>query len=281
MRPFSSTTLRAKSRNRSAAATAEESVLEEEEEDDDEELVDKRFTTQRAHERTGRDRLPRDHEITDPLIMVKEHDEVQGPLAPGYVLSRLSKEESLRMVRFYLPADPKQERYKHEYAVAEIVNKREEFEREKERAGKERRKKQAKTKEVEITWNIGEHDLQTKLTQIGKFLAKGNKVEVILGKKRKKGKTKGPTDAEGVLKMVREALDGLGGRETKTCSGEVGEVMRLFVEEKPPKKQESEQQQKADETTGDDAEKPPEGESGAAGKAKGTNAEAETKPTEP
>lgn len=280
MRPFSSTTLQARSRNRGAAASAEESVLEEEE-DDDEELVDKRFTTQKAHERTGRDRLPRDHEITDPLIMVKEHDEVQGPLAPGYVLSRLSKEESLRMVSFYLPADPKQERHEHAYAVAEIVNKRDEFEREKERAGKERRQRQAKTKEVEITWNIGEHDLQTKMTQIGKFLAKGNKVEVILGKKRKKGRAKGPTDAEGVLKMVREALDGLGGRETKTCSGEVGEVMRLFVEEKPAKQPQPEQQQKAGETTGDNAEKPPEGEPGAAHKTEGTNAEAETKPTEP
>lgn len=42
------------------------------------------------------------------------------------------------------------------------------------------RKKQKELKEVRISFNIGEHDLQTKRKQIEKFLTKGHRVRIFM-----------------------------------------------------------------------------------------------------
>jgi translation initiation factor IF-3 len=48
---------------------------------------DKRFTTQQDIDRSGRDRPPQDHEITDPQIMVIDNGATEGPLASSFVLT--------------------------------------------------------------------------------------------------------------------------------------------------------------------------------------------------
>ncbi|KAL6805217.1 hypothetical protein J3E68DRAFT_387904 [Trichoderma sp. SZMC 28012] len=191
---------------------------------------DRRFTTQRDIERSGRDRPPWDHEITDPQIMVIDNGSAEGPLATRYVLTKLEEGESLRMMTPYVPANS-ETGAPAKFAVCKIVNKRDEYERQKQL--KERKKTavaaKAKTKEMELTWAIGGHDLATKLRQMGGFLGKGMKVELMIGKK-KGGRAVEMDEAKDVLKKVQEEIEAQGARETKKAEGQVGGTMRLYLE---------------------------------------------------
>ncbi|KAF5131374.1 Translation initiation factor IF-3 [Metarhizium anisopliae] len=193
---------------------------------------DKRYTTQQDIARSGRDRPPQDHEITDPQIMVIDNGATEGPLATPFVLTRLEPHESLRMVQPYVPADPKNGRPGAQWAVCKIVNKRDEYERQKQL--KEKKKAgvgKPKTKELELTWAIGEHDLATKMRQMGQFLDKGMKVEVLVARK-KGGKQVDGKEADGVVRRIRDEVDKVGGREGKSASGAVGGTYRLYLEGK-------------------------------------------------
>ncbi|KAM0264234.1 hypothetical protein ACHAQJ_000721 [Trichoderma viride] len=199
-------------------------------EDDKDRGFDRRFTTQKDIDRSGRDRPPWDHEITDPQIMVIDNGSAEGPLATRYVLTKLEEGESLRMVTPYVPANS-ENKTPAKFAVCKIVNKREEYERLKQL--KEKKKTavaaKAKTKEMELTWAIGGHDLATKLRQMGGFLSKGMKVELMIGKK-KGGRAVEADEAKDVLKKVKEEIEAQGARETKKPEGQVGGTMRLYLE---------------------------------------------------
>ncbi|EGR49442.1 uncharacterized protein TRIREDRAFT_106640 [Trichoderma reesei QM6a] len=198
--------------------------------DDKDRGYDRRFTTQRDIEKSGRDRPPWDHEITDPQIMVIDNGSAEGPLSTRYVLTKLEPGESLRMVSPYVPAD-EEEGTPARFAVCKIVNKKDEYERQK--ALKERKKVGAaakpKTKEMELTWAIGGHDLATKMRQMGGFLEKGMKVELLVGKK-KGGRAVDADEAKDVLKKVKEEIERVGAREVKKAEGQVGGTMRLYLE---------------------------------------------------
>ncbi|KAL7808793.1 hypothetical protein V8C44DRAFT_153808 [Trichoderma aethiopicum] len=198
--------------------------------DDNDRGYDRRFTTQRDIEKSGRDRPPWDHEITDPQIMVIDNGSAEGPLSTRYVLTKLEAGESLRMVTPYVPAD-EEEGTPARFAVCKIVNKKDEYERQK--ALKERKKVGAaakpKTKEMELTWAIGGHDLATKMRQMGGFLEKGMKVELLVGKK-KGGRAVDAEEAREVLKKVKEEIERVGAREVKKAEGQVGGTMRLYLE---------------------------------------------------
>ncbi|KAG5984145.1 hypothetical protein E4U55_005858 [Claviceps digitariae] len=193
---------------------------------------DRRYTTQEDINRSGRDRPPRDHEITDPLIMVIDNGVTEGPLSTPYVLTKLEDFESLRMLQPYVPANPQDDRPRCQYALCKIVNKTDDYERRKQL----KKKKQAaagtpKTKELELTWSIGQHDLSTKMRQMGGFLAKGFKVEVLMAKK-KGGRKVEEREAEAVVKRLREEVDMNGAREAKPATGEPGGTMRFYLEGK-------------------------------------------------
>ncbi|KAL6897520.1 hypothetical protein GGI43DRAFT_95913 [Trichoderma evansii] len=198
--------------------------------DDKDRGYDRRFTTQKDIERSGRDRPPWDHEITDPQIMVIDNGSAEGPLATRYVLTKLEEGESLRMITPYIPANA-ENNTPAKFAVCKIVNKRDEYERLKQL--KEKKKTavaaKAKTKEMELTWAIGGHDLATKLRQMGGFLNKGMKVELMIGKK-KGGRAVEMDEAKDVLKKVKEEIEAAGARETKKPEGQVGGTMRLYLE---------------------------------------------------
>ncbi|GFP55772.1 translation initiation factor IF-3 [Trichoderma asperellum] len=198
--------------------------------DDKDRGYDRRFTTQKDIERSGRDRPPWDHEITDPQIMVIDNGSAEGPLSTRYVLTKLEEGESLRMITPYVPANA-ENKTPAKYAVCKIVNKRDEYERLKQL--KEKKKTavaaKAKTKEMELTWAIGGHDLATKLRQMGGFLNKGMKVELMIGKK-KGGRAVEVDEAKDVLKKVKEEIEAQGARETKKPEGQVGGTMRLYLE---------------------------------------------------
>ncbi|KAL7785270.1 hypothetical protein V8C37DRAFT_394226 [Trichoderma ceciliae] len=209
---------------------ASASASSENPDDKDQRGYDRRFTTQRDIDRSGRDRPPWDHEITDPQIMVIDNGSAEGPLSTRYVLTKLEAGESLRMIMPYVPASSEDDT-PAQFAVCKIVNKRDEYERQKQL--KERRKTaaaaKAKTKEMELTWAIGGHDLVTKLRQMGGFLSKGMKVELMIGKK-KGGRAVEMDEAKDVLKKVKEEIETQGARETKKPEGQVGGTMRLYLE---------------------------------------------------
>lgn len=198
----------------------------------DEDLgYDRRYTTKESWERSGRDRLPRDHEITDPQIMVLDNGTIEGPLATRYVLTKIAPEESLRMFQPYRPA---KDGKPAEYGVCKIVDKKKEHEKNKE--VREKKKENGgtgkpKTKEMELSWGIGDHDLMTKLRHLAGFVEKGMKVEIVLGKKRK-GKKTSEEEAKAVVDKVREEIERCGGKEGKPASGDVGGTYRLFVVKK-------------------------------------------------
>ncbi|KAI5461728.1 hypothetical protein BGZ63DRAFT_342839, partial [Mariannaea sp. PMI_226] len=197
---------------------------------DDDRGYDKRYTTKEDIEKSGRDRYPQDHEITDPKIMVLDNGNVDGPLLTRHVLSRLDSSESLRMVNPYIPARPKDGRMA-EYALCKIVNKKDEYLRQRE--AKERRRvakaTSAKVKELELNWAIGENDLQTKMRQLSGFLEKGWRVEIILGKK-KGGRKVEDAEAAQVLSKVKKAIEELGGKEYRDMSGQVNRSLRMYFE---------------------------------------------------
>lgn len=195
--------------------------------------IDRRFTTKKDIARSQRDRMPQDHEITDPRIMVRDNGVVEGPLSTRFVLSKLDASECLRMVKPYVPANPKAEPQPtpEEFALCEVVNKKEEYDRKKEL--KEKKKAAAATKpkrkELEITWSIGEHDLDTKMRQMSGFLEKGWKVDLTIGVK-KRGKPVERKEMDAVVQRVREAAEGVAAREAKPSQGDVGRTLRMYFE---------------------------------------------------
>ncbi|WKT48527.1 Translation initiation factor 3 (IF-3), C-terminal domain superfamily [Fusarium oxysporum f. sp. vasinfectum] len=171
---------------------------------------DRRYTTQEEFEKSGRDRLPQDFEIKDPKIMVLDNGVFDGPLLTKNVLSRLPETDSLRMVTPYIPGDPKKDK-PTQYAICKITT--------------------PKTKEVEMSWAISEHDLGVKTQQLVGFLSKGMKVELILGFKKKGQKRRTSEDtAEEVYTKVNKLVEQLGSREYKPRDGEVGKTMRIYLE---------------------------------------------------
>lgn len=222
-RLFSASTVQLK------AVRAAESTLV----DPDDRGFDRRYMTQQDWVKSGRDRLPQDFEITDPKIMVFDNGNFDGPLLTRNVMSRIDPSESLRMIQPYVPAD-KKENKPVQYAVCKVVNKKEEYERLREKRERARVSKQttAKSKELELSWGIGEHDLSTKLRQLEQFLNKGMKIEIILGYKKKSQKRVDEAAAADVLTKLKKGIEEVGAREYKAQSGEVGRTLRLYVEGK-------------------------------------------------
>ncbi|KAF4470674.1 translation initiation factor if-3 [Fusarium albosuccineum] len=192
---------------------------------------DPRYTTQADFVKSGRDRLPQDHEIKDPRIMVFDNGNYDGPLQTRHVMSRLNESESLRMIQTYVPANPKENK-PVQYAVCKIVNKKDEFERQREARERRRVSKQTatKTKELELSWAISENDLQTKIRQLDQFLGKGMKVDVVMGYKKKTQKRVDEPTAAGVLVKMKKAAEDAGAKEYKPQDGDVGKTMRLYLE---------------------------------------------------
>ncbi|CEJ83964.1 hypothetical protein VHEMI03328 [[Torrubiella] hemipterigena] len=219
---------------RKAAPTIQEQV-EEEEENRKNRKYDPRFMTQRDIERSGKDRLPQDHEITDPQVMVLENGIIEGPIQTKYVLSKLEAGESLRMIQAYVPADGKADPpMAARYAVCKIVDKKAEYDRMKQIKDKKKATgaKKLKMKELDFTWGIEEHDLMTKMRVMAKLLEKGHKVETVIAPRKRGSNAKVVLreDMDALIKKIREEADQAGGRETKPAEGKVGGMMRFQFE---------------------------------------------------
>lgn len=201
---------------------------------------DPRYMTQRDIDKSGKQRLPQDHEITDPQIMVLENGIIEGPLAPRYVLSKLEPGESLRMIQPYVPADGKAEPpMAARFAVCKIVNKKEEYDRLKQI--KEKKKvtgaKKGKLKELDFMWGIEENDLMTKMRLMERLLEKGHKIDVVISPRKKGSSNKVVTtqEMENLVKKIRQEADQAGGREAKAAEGRLGGTIRIQFERRGAK----------------------------------------------
>ncbi|KAG8667925.1 hypothetical protein FPOAC2_13129 [Fusarium poae] len=207
--------------------------LEAEPDEDEARAFDRRYTTQEDFIKSGRDRLPIDFEITDPKIMVLENGILDGPKVTRNVMSRIdTSTESLRMATPYKPADPKNNE-PVQYALCKVVNKREEYERQREIQQRRRVSKQTspKLKEIEMSWAIDDNDFKIKTKQLIGFLSKGWKVELILGFKKKGQKKRTSEDtAEETYAKVQQLVKDLGSKEHKPSEGEVGRTLRFYLE---------------------------------------------------
>ncbi|KAL8970162.1 MAG: hypothetical protein Q9197_003954 [Variospora fuerteventurae] len=95
----------------------------------------------------------------------------------------------------------------------------------------------AAVKEIEINWSISQNDLHHRLKRLKEFLEQGRRVEVALGKRKRKGwmNKKGVTDeeADGILKQIRLAVEEVdGAREWREMEGQVRSTLVMYFEAK-------------------------------------------------
>jgi translation initiation factor IF-3 len=162
--------------------------------------------------------------------MVLDNGLISGPHVTRVVLERLDSSESLRMVNPYVPAKPKENRIA-EFALCKIVNKKEEYLRQREVKERKRVAKSTtvKNKELELNWAIGDNDLQTKMRQLTGFFEKGSRVEIAMGRKKGRRKVE-EAEAQEVLAKVKKGIEEAGGREYKAMDGQVSRTLRLYYE---------------------------------------------------
>jgi translation initiation factor IF-3 len=122
------------------------------------------------------------------------------------------------------PDDPDDPDY---LPVCRIVNKKEEYEVQKQRksAAKASKQRSAKSsaagaKTVELSWAIDQHDLSHRLGRIKDFLSQGRRVEVAIAKK-KGGRLATVEECESLLRSLKETVESvLGARELKSDDDE-------------------------------------------------------------
>lgn len=192
------------------------------------------------------DRLPIDFEIRDRTIMLVGPDnKISGPHNTQQVLKSIDTAVfSLRMIQrrdVRRPADPDKpapapSREGGEHPLCRVVNKADEWRRERERSKeKKASERMAKIKELEVSWAIAENDLARQLKQLKGFLEKGLRVDVML--QRKKGARRATeAEMEAVIAAVRAAAAEVpGARERKEMSGVLGKRLFIYFEAQPQK----------------------------------------------
>ena len=94
---------------------------------------------------------------------------------------------------------------------------------------KARQNKANAPKEIEVSWAVTQHDLESKLRQMETFLSKGRKVDILLANK-KRSKRASPDEAENLLNSIRTRIKEIGARETKAMDGSLSGQATLTVE---------------------------------------------------
>lgn len=185
------------------------------------------------------DRPPRDQEIKAYKVYVV-HPETQRLSEPhilGDVLNELQRDEknhTTQYIQQVAPADEEADPPRY-YPIVKMFDKKLEREREIERrkAGKE---KKQQTKQLEVSWTIGDGDLGHRLGRLKEFLGKGWKVELLFGVKRKGWNQKReptPEEIVKVLEKIREAIKEVeGAKEWRGMQGKEGGEAILYFDGK-------------------------------------------------
>ncbi|KAF3908578.1 hypothetical protein ABW21_db0208744 [Orbilia brochopaga] len=84
-------------------------------------------------------------------------------------------------------------------------------------------------KEVQIAWGIDLHDLRHRLEKVASFLEKGNRIEIMIAKKKGQAKV-AQERLDEVMEVVDDFLYYNGGEPVKKREGEVGGQLKIFVQ---------------------------------------------------
>ncbi|RDA91788.1 hypothetical protein CP533_2820 [Ophiocordyceps camponoti-saundersi (nom. inval.)] len=183
------------------------------------------YMTEEVLKRWGRDRLPRDMEITDPWINLIQNNEPPVKTRTKDAIRRITPEKSLRMIEHFEPPDPNVKGSKPKLALCKLVVKREEYQHLKSVRTRRIFERPPDPKILTITWNIGARDLEVKLKKLIKFLGKGCKVDLQIYHK-KNGLPPSMEQAIELVKVLRSRVVDEGYRESK-CDGVVMGTMLL------------------------------------------------------
>jgi translation initiation factor IF-3 len=121
--------------------------------------------------------------------------------------------------------------------LVKIINKAETYKREKEAKKKRKEDSASKVKKtIEINWAIEKGDYGHRMDSLRKFLSKGNKVDIVLAKK-KKGKPVTEDAAKDLIKRIQGVIaeEGKGWKEGKPWEGKVLGSLTIFAEGKVDK----------------------------------------------
>lgn len=119
--------------------------------------------------------------------------------------------------------------------VCKMVNRKEEYEKEKARKTKEKGAKKVvdptSVKTLELNWAIDvNNDLNHRLNKVKEFLAEGRRVEIVLAKK-KRGRVATREECDNVLSRINAAIEEVkGAKQIKAMEGKVGGVAMLLLE---------------------------------------------------
>lgn len=179
-------------------------------------------------------RLPRDAEIMEPHVRVLSEQEDDGESQPSEirrvkeVLAELDlKTQSLQVTFMPEPGTGG-------LPICRIVNKKEEFLKQKLEKEQEKKQKAAsKEKQMELNWALAPHDLEHKMKQMQKFLAKGYRVQVLLLKKRGAKVLAKAKEANALIdKIVEATAEVPGSKEWKSREGNLLATMKIFLQGK-------------------------------------------------
>ena len=172
------------------------------------------------------DRPPRDEEIRAWRAHVRlPNGKLSEPKSLQDILDERVKDEKgkyLQFVQELATADPRDGR---PYSIVGYFDKKEM--KEKELAAKKKaREGSTKEKSLELSWSIGENDLQHRIGKLREFLQKGSRVEVVFGSTRIRGwgMKRKITEDEGnelLEKIRRAALDVNGTKVYHELSGKL------------------------------------------------------------
>lgn len=186
-------------------------------------------------------RLPRDDEITNPYVVLRQEDgSLSEPKPTAGVLLGLEPSTESLVVLAMPPSrsdddsdnDSSSGNSPPQYPICKIINRIAERKAQTDRV-KDQRKKTVSSKELELNWAIDPHDLGHRLTKLRGFLEKGMRVEVSLIRKSKnKGKRQATQEqASEVVRRIRETLAEVpGAKESKNMEGELLTTAKLYLE---------------------------------------------------
>ncbi|KAK1760711.1 hypothetical protein QBC47DRAFT_12580 [Echria macrotheca] len=178
--------------------------------------------------------LPRDDEIEDPLIIVRDPE--TGQLGPPTPTKNVLKQLDLRLKTLVMVKQASADENAPQYPICVIANRRILPEPQPVKGkGKKKKAENEPDKELEIRWGIGLNDLQLKLKKLREFLGKGYTVHVSLLRNRKRG-TRVATTEE--CKQILETVEGVireipGTKETQGRSGNLGANYKIFLQGSP------------------------------------------------
>ena len=124
------------------------------------------------------------------------------------------------------------------FPIVRILPSREAHDRDKSREKANRHNPSSASKQIELTWLIGPNDLDNMMSQLKGFLEDGKRVEIGIGRNKRKGQAKRTftiEQARSVLNGVRERIGNIeGAAEYKEMEQGKGAAV-LFVESKAMK----------------------------------------------